>query len=1207
MRMHADQYDARVKRFPSSTGARADHDDSAARVWKSRPMPHASFVHLRVHSAYSLSEGAIRVDALVKLCRQFDMAAVAVTDTNNLFGALEFSHYARDAGVQPIIGCQLALRREDPAGARPGFAPANASGPEADPVVLLVQSAAGYRNLLKLVRVAQFGPDGDEAPLSPQVGLDDLARHGEGLILLTGGAAGPVGRLLAAGQAPAAEALLLRLAKAFPGRLYVELMRHGAPEEKTTEAGFLDLAYRHDLPLVATNEAFFPERRMHEAHDALLCIAAGATLSATERRRVTAEHYLKSPDEMRALFADLPEAVDNTLVIAKRCAFMVEKVAPILPPFDCGPGMNETEGLKDQSQAGLAARLKASVWKPGMDEAEKEAIARPYRERLDYELGVIAKMGYAGYFLIVADFIRWAKAQGIPVGPGRGSGAGSVVAWALTITDLDPLRFGLLFERFLNPERVSMPDFDIDFCQDRRDEVIHYVQDRYGRDRVAQIITFGKLQARAVLRDVGRVLEMPYGQVDKLCKMVPHDPAKPVTLDQAVAKEPLLQNAIDEDPAVERLFAIARQLEGLYRHASTHAGGVVIGDRPLDELIPLYRDPRSDRLVTGFNMKYVEEAGLIKFDFLGLKTLTVLADAAKLAEASSGTRIDLANLPLDDEATFAMLARADTTGVFQLESAGMRDVLRNLKADSFEDIIAVVALYRPGPMGNIPSYIRRKHGQEKPDYLYPTLEGILKETFGIIIYQEQVMQIAQELAGFSLGHADLIRRAMGKKIKSEMDKQRTAFVEGARNRNVPEARARDIFDLVAKFADYGFNKSHAATYALVAYQTAYLKAHHPVEFLAASMTHDMTNTDKLNVFRQEVDRMGIRLLPPDANASEARFSVVRDADGNPAIRYALAAVRNVGAAAMDALVAERRANGPFRDLADFARRLDPKVANKRALENLARAGAFDALNPNRRQVFEGVEEILRHAHAAHEERASSQISLFGGSGGDTQAKVVLPDVPDWPPMDRLGHEFEAIGFYLSAHPLDAYRRTLARLSVRPIAEVGADPEPGPVRLAGTVIGKKERTSAKGNRYAFVQFSDMTGVFEAIVFAETLAASRGLLEVGRSLLVRAAVQVEGESFRLTVQGLESLEEVAARTAAGIRIVVAAPDAVGRIGEIIAGGRGGNGNGNGRKGRVKLVSRLDTGHEVEFDLGEYRLNPAALAAVRNIAGVLEASEI
>ncbi|MBM3566052.1 MAG: DNA polymerase III subunit alpha, partial [Alphaproteobacteria bacterium] len=1141
-------------------------------------MPHAPFVHLRVHSAYSLSEGAIRLDDLAKRCRDLGMPAVAVADTNNMFGALEFSDAAQKAGIQPIVGCQLALAAEDAPPSRLG---GGKGVPDPAPLALLVQNRAGYLNLLKLLRIEHFGANGTDAPVVPAITLAELESHGEGLLLLTGGPQGPVGRLLAAGQAAAAESLLLKLAGIFPERLYVEIQRHGTPEEKATEEAFLDLAYRHDLPLVAVNEPFFPDRRMFEAHDALLCIAQGMTVNNPDRRRLTAEHYLKSPEEMERLFADLPEAIANTVVIARRCAFMIEKVKPILPPYDCGKGRTETDELRTQAETGLEDRLKTQVYRTGMSQAEKAAAAKPYRERLDYEIGVIAQMGFPGYFLIVADFIRWAKTHGIPVGPGRGSGAGSVVAWALTITDLDPLRFGLLFERFLNPERVSMPDFDIDFCQDRRDEVIQYVQDRYGRDRVAQIITFGKLQARAVLRDVGRVLEIPYGQVDKICKLVPNNPAKPVTLDQAVREEPLLRNAIDQDPTVQRLFTLARQLEGLYRHASTHAAGVVIGDRPLDELIPLYRDPRSDRPVTGFNMKHVESAGLVKFDFLGLKTLTVLVDAAKLVEAGEGKTIDLANLPLDDEATFAMLGRAETTGVFQLESAGMRDVLRNLKADSFEDIIAVVALYRPGPMGNIPSYIKRKHGQETPDYLYPTLEGILKETFGIMIYQEQVMQIAQELAGYSLGGADLLRRAMGKKIKSEMDNQRAVFVEGAKNRNVPEHRASEIFDMVAKFADYGFNKSHAAAYAMVAYQTAYMKANYPVEFMAASMTHDMANTDKLNVFRQELDRMGIRLLPPDINASEVRFSVERTPKQGQGIRYALAAVRNVGAAAMDALVAERRKNGPFRDLADVARRLDTKTVNKRQLENLVRAGAFDSLTPNRRQVFEGVEQILKHAHAAGVERDSSQISLFGGGGAGTgagAAPLKLAAVSDWPPMDRLNNEFEAIGFFLSAHPLDTFKRTLARLGVKSFAELAADPINGPVKLAGTLIGKKERISAKGNRYAFVQFSDTTGVFETVVFSETLTQARALLEEGRSLLVRAAVQVEGDNFRLTAQGLESLEEVAAKTAAGLRIVVASQDVLSPIRDIITKKPDSNGGGNGRKGRVKLVSRLETGQEV-----------------------------
>ncbi|MBT7943567.1 MAG: DNA polymerase III subunit alpha, partial [Alphaproteobacteria bacterium] len=821
-------------------------------------MAHADFVHLRVHSAYSLSEGAIPVKKMVELCVTKKMPACAITDTNNLFGALEFAGTAAKDGVQPIIGCQLSISREktgggqgDPAGMGAGKAASHAA-PEADPVVLLAQSDAGYRNLLKLISLAYLGEaDAPEPPSDPQVPLSALEQHTEGLIALTGGAAGPVGRLLLDGQMDDARALLERLAAAYPGRLYVELMRHGLDEERRTEPLFLDLAYDLDLPIVATNECFFPDGAMHEAHDALICIAEGAYVSGSDRRRLSPDHGFKSATEMRALFADLPEAVDNTLVIAKRTAFLVESIAPILPPFDCGENRTEEDELRAQATAGLQARLDSQVLAPDMDAATREHTAEPYLRRLDYELKVINDMGFPGYFLIVADFIRWTKEQGIPVGPGRGSGAGSVVAWALTITDLDPLRFGLLFERFLNPERVSMPDFDIDFCQERRDEVIRYVQQKYGRDHVAQIITFGKLQARAVLRDVGRVLEISYGYVDKICKLVPSNPANPPTLDEALAAEPQLRQLAKEDLQIEKLIRIGRQLEGLYRHASTHAAGVVIGDRPLDELIPLYRDPRSDMPVSGFSMKYVEAAGLVKFDFLGLKTLTVLDKAEQLVR-DSGQDIDISTLPLDDRATFKMIAEGDTTGVFQLESSGMVQVLKSLRPDTFEDIIAVVALYRPGPMDNIPSYIKRKHGEEEPDYLYPTLEGILKETFGIMIYQEQVMQIAQELSGYSLGDADLLRRAMGKKIKKEMEEQRQNFISGAVAKGVGEDKAGTIFDLVNKFAGYGFNKSPAAAYALVAYQTAYMKANFPVEFMAASMTLDINNTDKLSVFNTEL-------------------------------------------------------------------------------------------------------------------------------------------------------------------------------------------------------------------------------------------------------------------------------------------------------------------------------------------------------------------
>jgi DNA polymerase-3 subunit alpha len=805
--------------------------DIGVRLWNPPPMPHADFVHLRVHSPYSLSEGAVRIKDMVKLCRGLGMPAIAITDTDNLFGALEFSKTLSAEGIQPIIGCQIGLRPEAETPRVNGRQESRAPS-----VVLLAKSEEGYRNILKLLRMAYL--DTGEAE-EPHVTLEQVCALNGGLILLTGGAGGPVGQLLAAGRKDDAEALFVRLLKVFEDRIYVELQRHGMDVERATEGGFLELAYAHGVPLVATNEAFFPTRGMYEAHDVLICIAEGTYVAQAGRRRLTPEHYLKSPAEMRALFADLPEALDNTLVIAKRCAYMVRSINPLLPPYDCGEGMNEEATLRQRAEQGLEKRLATIVLGPGMTETEQADVRKRYSERLQYELGVIVQMGFAGYFLIVSDFISWAKAHGIPVGPGRGSGAGSLVAWSLTITDLDPIRWGLLFERFLNPERVSMPDFDIDFCQERRDEVIAYVQHKYGRDKVAQIITFGKLQARAVLRDVGRVLGMPYSQVDRICKLVPNNPAKPVTLEQAIDSEPQLRAMIEGDEAVARLVELAKPLEGLYRHASTHAAGVVIGDRPLEQLVPLYRDPKNPMPVSGFNMKYVESAGLVKFDFLGLKTLTVLAKALQYIKEP----LDLSALPLDDRATYEMLGRGETTGVFQLESAGMRDVLRKLKPDTFEDIIAVVALYRPGPMDNIPSYIKRKHGEEEPDYLYPSLEWILKETFGIIIYQEQVMQIAQELSGYTLGGADLLRRAMGKKIKEEMDKQRQIFVDGAVGRNVAKDKASEIFDLVAKFAGYGFNKSHAAAYALVAYQTAYLKANYPAEFMAALMTLDMGNTE----------------------------------------------------------------------------------------------------------------------------------------------------------------------------------------------------------------------------------------------------------------------------------------------------------------------------------------------------------------------------
>ncbi|MEE8171332.1 MAG: DNA polymerase III subunit alpha, partial [Alphaproteobacteria bacterium] len=987
-------------------------------------MSHAKFVHLRVHSAYSLSEGAIKIDELAELCRAERMPAVAVTDRNNLFGALEFSEACKISGVQPILGCELALRRNFSEGSRRKTRSEEPYWP-----AFLVQNETGWRNLMALSSIAHLETPSGE---TPQIDLACLAEHSEGLLALSGGPRGPLGALLLDGQDDAARANSSRLAEIFPDRFYVELMRHGMDDEARIEAALVDIAYTQGLPLLATNDVYFGPRNKYQAHDALMCIAESAHVDDQERARLTPDHCFRPAEDMRELFADLPEAVDNTLTVARRCAFMAPEHAPILPAFPMAPGMSEAAELRALAENGLIFRLERNVFKKEMSDEQQEALAKPYRDRLNFELGVIVDMKYPGYFLIVAEFIRWAKSENIPVGPGRGSGAGSVVAWALTITDLDPLRFGLLFERFLNPERVSMPDFDIDFCQEQRDRVIEHVCDQYGRDRVAQIITFGKLQARAVIRDVGRVMGLPYGQVDRLSKLVPYNPANPVTLQQAIDVEPQFEVMKDEDASVSRLLDIALQLEGLYRHASTHAAGVVIGDRPLQELVPLYRDPRSEMPVTQYSMKYVERAGLVKFDFLGLKTLSVLEYACRLLR-ERGTSLELDTLPLDDQPTYEMLGRGASMGVFQLESSGMRDVLRSMRPDTFEDIIALVALYRPGPMGNIPKFIACKHGEEEPDYMHESLVDILRETYGVIVYQEQVMQIAQVLAGYSLGAADLLRRAMGKKIKSEMDAQRETFVQGAVEKGVARAQASQIFELVAKFADYGFNKSHAAAYALVAYQTAYFKANYAVEFMAASMSFELRDTDKLAAFRQELERIGILLLPPDINASGVNFTVEIALEGDdPAIRYALAAIKNVGDVAMRAVVAERDVNGPYKSVFDFATRLGAGVVNKRQLENLMRAGAFDALEPSRRKLFDAVELLLRHADSA--ERNSDQDSLFGAGPNMGMPEPSLAEVADWPPLERLNYEQEAIGFYLSAHPLEAYESVLRALKTTPCAQ-----------------------------------------------------------------------------------------------------------------------------------------------------------------------------
>lgn len=1137
------------------------------------------FIHLRVHSSYSLAEGAVHPKKLVKLAQGNDMPAVAVTDTNNLFGALEFALAAAESGIQPIIGCQLAITR-------PGEQRSSGPPKKPDQLVVLAQNERGYKNLMKLSSHAFL----DSVALSePQLALDVLYQHAEGLLVLTGGPHGLVGRLLAEGQGDAAEAALLELKKHFDGHLYVELQRHNLPLENKVEPGLIDLAYKHDIPLVATNDVFFSDEGMFQAHDALLCISQGVVVEETNRHKVTPDHRFKTAAEMRVLFADLPEAVDNTVVIARRCAVMPRKVKPILPPFDTHGGRSEEEELKAQAREGLDNRIKAGA---------TCATPAAYHERLEFELGVIIQMGFPGYFLITSDFIKWAKAHDIPVGPGRGSGAGSVVAWALTITDLDPLRFNLLFERFLNPERVSMPDFDVDFCQDRRDEVISYVQQKYGRDKVAQIITFGKLQARAVLRDVGRVLGMGWGQVDKICKLVPNNPAHPVTLEQAIAGDSSLRAIIDSEESYQRLVALATKLEGLYRHASTHAAGVVIGDRPLDELVALFRDPRSEIPATQFNMKYVEQAGLVKYDFLGLKTITVIKKAIDMIAEQDGKQIDLALLPLDDARTYELLTRAETLGVFQVESSGMRDILRKMKPDRLEDLIALVALYRPGPMDNIPSYIAIKNGQQAPDYMHPLLEPILKETYGIMVYQEQVMQLAQLLAGYSLGGADLLRRAMGKKIKAEMDAQRAIFVEGAKKNNIPAEQAEMIFDKVAKFAEYGFNKSHAAAYALISYQTAYLKANHPVEFMAASMTYDMGNTEKLGQFRQELGRMGIRLLPPDVQKSMPTFAVERLPDGSKAIRYALAAIKGVGAQAMQSLATDRAENGPYRNLADYFRRVDFRSANKKTLESLIRAGAFDSLHPNRAQLMAGLELMSAYGQSVQAEQQSGQTSLFGAP-----AETAPPDLPktgQWDAMTKLQEEFLAIGFFLSAHPLDQFKPILDRLVIVPSADLARKARGATLtrfRVAGVVLAKQQRISKSGNKFAFLQMSDSSGVFEVTVFSEILAAHGDKLEVGKRIIASVDVQLQDEGIRLTCFSVEPLDEVLDRVQSGLIIRLEGSEGLSQLHEQIEAGKGG-------KRAVSFIIEVAPGKEAEISLpGGYTITQETQQGFYALPGVTE----
>ena len=1164
----------------------------------------AQFVHLRVHSEYSLLQGAIRLKSLPELCIEADMPAVAVTDKNNLFCALEFSVAASSKGVQPIIGCQIDIQYTDPK--------VGDSLPKVAPIILIAQSERGYQNLMKLNSCLYLD---EEKRGFPRLDLTQLKDHSDDLICLSGGPDGPIGSLIEEGQIDKATDYAANLLEIFDDRFYIELQRHpeegGLPTlEQQTEPIFLQIAYEMDIPIVATNDVHFLNPEAFESHDALLCIADGAYVDQQEpRRRLTRQHYFKNPKEMLALFADLPEAVENTVEIAQRCSFMVSCRDPILPKF----ADDEVAELRRQANEGLQKRLQVIPHAVSVEE---------YKKRLDFELNVIINMGFPGYFLIVADFIQWAKKNKIPVGPGRGSGAGSLVAYSLTITDLDPIRYSLLFERFLNPDRVSMPDFDIDFCMDRREEVIRYVQEKYGYDRVGQIITFGALLSKAAIRDIGRVLQMPYGQVDRLAKMIPVEGVKPVSIEKAIEEEPRLKEEARNEEVVERLLNYGKEVEGLLRNAATHAAGVVIGDRPLDSLVPLYKDQKSDMPATQYNMKWVEQSGLVKFDFLGLKTLTVIqnavelilksgralhvnADGQELYVPQSGAENEINAIPLDDEATYQLYSSAKTYAVFQVESQGMMDALKRMKPTSIEDIVALVALYRPGPMENIPAYCEVKNGLKERTSIHPLIDDILEETQGIIVYQEQVMQIAQVMAGYSLGEADLLRRAMGKKIKEAMDAERPKFEKGSAENGVDTKKASEIFDLLEKFANYGFNKSHAAAYAVVSYQTAWLKTNHPLEFMAGVMNCDIHLTDKLATYFEKVVKKELELsyVSPCINKSFATFSVV---DGS--LVYGLGALKNVGIEAMQ-LIVEARNSTPFSTLFDFARRVDLKRIGKRPLEMLVRAGAFDELDNNRKRVFEALEDLVNYSVAVHEQKSSNQVSLFGETGDDLP-EPRIKDFQDWLPAERLAEEYIAIGFYLSDHPLGDYATALKRNGVLTLDEVVSKAKAGPfvAKMAGVVANRQERKSARGNRFAFLQLSDKTGSYEATLFSEVLEKSREYLETGSKVLLTAEASLESDQIKLLARSISPLDAgISNVDAEGMRIFVNDENAISSVASVLDQSK--DQVKLGAKGPIylRLINSSLPG-EVEIDLGEsFPINPQIRGAIKSLNGVVEVEEM
>jgi len=1148
----------------------------------------SSFVHLHVHTAYSLLDGACRLDDLARQARAQGMDALAITDHGSMYGVVEFYETCRRHGLKPVIGCEVYVAR------RTRFDRAPRVDEDPFHLVLLAENQTGYKNLVKLVSLGYS----EGFYYKPRVDSELLERHSDGLIALSACLSGEVSwRALEEGPEAARDAACKYLDLFGPGRFFLEVQDHGLEEQRRVNEILVGLARDLGIGLVASNDCHYVQREDARAHDILLCIQTGKTVTGEKRLRFpNDEFYLKSPREMEKLFAHLPEALENTVRIAERCNVEFTFGKYHLPKYEIPGGHDAESYLRELCRKRLRERIPDAT-----DEVRKQ---------LEYELDTIARMGFQSYFLIVSDFIDFARSRGIPVGPGRGSVAGSLVAYVLGITKIDPLRYGLLFERFLNPDRVTMPDMDIDFCFERRNEVIDYVVDKYGKDSVAQIITFGTMAARAAIRDVGRALKLPYGAVDRIAKMVPFQIG--MTLDRALEVSRDLSKEYDENQDVRNLVDLARALEGLPRHASVHAAGVVISRDPLVEHVPLQRTADGS-VVTQYPMEVLERLGLLKMDFLGLRTLTVIHDTARIVRKIRGIDFDPDEIPLDDEATFALLAEGDTMGVFQLESGWVRDMLREMKPSRFEDLIAAVALCRPGPMENIPQYLKNKRGT--PTYLHETLEPILRETYGVIIYQEQVMRIASELAGFSLAQADLLRRAMGKKKAEIIEAQREAFLDGAGDRGIDRKVAEEIFELIYRFAGYGFNKSHATAYAFVAYQTAYLKANYTVEYMASLLTSVMGSTDKVALYVDECRRRGIDVLPPDTNESLADFTVV-----GRSIRFGLAAVKNVGRTAIDAIIEERRRGGEYSSLHDLCERVDVGLLNKRAIESLIKAGALDSLGARRAQLLEVLDRTLDAAQQLRRSRQGGQLTFFdiaGDAAGFQEGGDGLPEVEELSESERLAMEKEVVGMYITGHPLAQFEEELRRRTTSAIGALSELPNHSEVVVGGIVAGLKQHITKKGDRMAFVTLEDATGSVEVTVFPSVYERCRALLHADGIVLVEGRVSVQEEQPKVLADNVRTVEKeadapgdvepaaeeeqdaVEVPVMGAARELAAARAAAGEAPED-GGGGGDEGADEGADGSEDRGVDAGRNKEVHLNLGAAAGNKGALLELREILG-------